>query len=290
MHSVLNLPHEIWLLICNCLNIGELAIAFVSLKPSLPQSIIQSAGTRAIVAFLVDANVSARYSVDSTELWWKGVSEGRRLPRRSGRTKPLRKLYHPLADGDISRAFRQIGDHTEMVFSLDMDDPAPRGFHPCMHGPEPIEIIDFVAIFQFPATLKNDVEELRIVYNTKGTQITGAIEDTGEDDDGTWELRMVSHQLALSEVMWREGDQTKPWTTLPQEWIGLLGGHMTASLKVEKSGKPLRPRRRQKFTCSPFDLKDFKAIWRFSTVPKAVSDQLHVANKEKPIVEEQAEC
>ena len=150
MYHVSNVPTEIWTLIFEYLNLEDLA-EIESACQALWGSITHRIATNVISDIIAYGKPAPAASIECPNLPAK-----EQIQRINNGLKPRPSFWdtcRPLQLRSYSHAFQrkentaQLTMQLESLFCRNPGFRDPQDFHPCEHGPEPIEIIGFTADF-----------------------------------------------------------------------------------------------------------------------------------------------
>ena len=153
MRHVSDVPAEIWTLIFEYLNLEDLAEAESACK-SFWGRITHRIAASVINDIIAYSKPAPYASIDCPNLPAKA-----QIQRIRNGLKPRPSFFdtcRPLQYWSYSHAFQRKENTTQLTLQLESPfcrDPQlgdPQDFHSCENGPEPIEIIDFIAEFTFP--------------------------------------------------------------------------------------------------------------------------------------------
>jgi len=273
MISIQDLPQEIWDMVFENLQLGDLVAArAASIR------VWGMVSTRVAVEHLrvlLDRGLpTASCCLEAAHRSQDLVLEKKLQPRRSGRRTVIPLPCHPLQNVTMLRTFNTEADFSQM--SLAMKEDIPRlhfnsDFHPCLNGPEPVEITAFRASFRLDKAYTAMSGVVKLCYSTKRAKVQHQIQD--REREAVWTTRTISHHLGLDEILWQRSDWDEfTWICLPTHWGQWLGEEVLATMMLEKNLDYAHRVPVLRNPCMPIELKSFSAKWTLSntTEPRSL--------------------
>src|SRR5436305_8153393 len=179
MISIQDLPQEIWDIVFENLQLGDLVAACVA-----SIQVWGMATTRVAVQRL---GVLINRGLPSATCWLEAahrtqdlVLEMKLRPRRSGRTTVIPYPCHPLQNATMLRTFNSEVNFSQMSLTMKENmcrPPINSTFHPCFNGPEPVEITAFYASFQLDNAGAAMDGVVKFCYSTIRAKVDPQIQD-----------------------------------------------------------------------------------------------------------------
>jgi len=221
-----------------------------------------------------------------------GLPEKTDIQRIRNGFKPRPSYFcscRPLEDRSYTCVFQTTANTTKLSVQLESpfrgepQDRAPEESHPCGNGPEPIEVIGFMADFT-SVHLPHDLGgTLALIYSTVGKDICDQLYDVPLAQGCI--SRTISHRLSGLKLEWHtEGMMDGELWSCRQKWApGFLQDHIDVMILFEQTPALTHWRRvgRQTIECTPWVLMDFKATWTFSSVLLSIAQAVNDDSQER---------